>query len=477
MRTAYLLSAAACVPAFAQAAFAQTAFNELEPNSLRTEATVVSCLAPGDTLSGSTTGTLTGPGDVTLPSADVFRVQTCALPAGIYRHELALASATPGLVTTLRGLAQAGAPGAGGTATGIDATLSTGSGDGSVATPRTSAWYGFGGAEELYWRVTGNGSTTQPYTATFSTSAISALALGTFVAGPLTISCVGQGHLSDTDLWLYDANLQAIAGAGNDDKYQTGLVQSELTRTLAPGTYYLALAGYNLANHLTTPADDDFAQGHVLDFPGALATNRTTANYALHFTVSDAGQSVPVTAVANVLRSHEVLFFRFEVVSAVAQPFCFGDGTLTDHTTPCPCANDGGPGRGCANSFQPAGAQLTLSGAAANDDVVLHSNGTPTFSFTLFLQHAAAGDQAFHDGVLCAGGSMVRLRGRNAAAGQAAFPDSNFANDQSLTLSQRGGVAVGSSALRYYSAWYRNASTTFCPPATANVTNGWRLVW
>jgi len=159
------------------------------------------------------------------------------------------------------------------------------------------------------------------------------------------------------------------------------------------------------------------------------------------------------------------------------EPFCFGDGLLVDHTTACPCANDGITGRGCAHSFDPSGASIGWTGQVSADTVVLETNFTPSTSFTLFMQHDAAGDTIFHDGVLCAGGTLTRLRGRNAVAGQAFFPNSNFANDSTLTLSQRGGVIVGSGATRYYAGFYRNASTTFCPPATANVTNGLRIVW
>jgi len=157
-------------------------------------------------------------------------------------------------------------------------------------------------------------------------------------------------------------------------------------------------------------------------------------------------------------------------------PFCFGDGTLSDHTTPCPCGNSGDPGNGCAHSFSILGANLVGEGAIPNDDVVLHATGMPSTAFTLFMQHDAPGDTIFHDGTLCAGGNLVRLRGRAAAGGEARFPDSNFAND-SMTLSTRGGVTVGSGAQRRYAAWYRNASTTFCPPATANVSNGWKITW
>ena len=45
------------------------------------------------------------------------------------------------------------------------------------------------------------------------------------------------------------------------------------------------------------------------------------------------------------------------------------------------------------------------------------------------------------------------------------------------TLSQRGFVTPGSGALRHYSVFYRSSAATFCPPATANVTNGVRVIW
>ena len=157
--------------------------------------------------------------------------------------------------------------------------------------------------------------------------------------------------------------------------------------------------------------------------------------------------------------------------------FCAGDGSLTDHTTPCPCGNNGAVGNGCGHSFDANGANLSATGTPSLDDVVLHSQFEPVSSFTLMMQHASAGDTIFHDGVLCAGNPLIRLRGRAAVAGEAFFPNSNFAQDSTTTLSIRGGVTIGSGARRYYAAWYRNASSTFCPPATANVTNGWMIDW
>jgi len=158
-------------------------------------------------------------------------------------------------------------------------------------------------------------------------------------------------------------------------------------------------------------------------------------------------------------------------------PFCFGDGSIVDHTSACPCGNFGDSGHGCSHSFSFAGALLTATGTAANDDVVLQASDMPATAFGLYMQHDAPGDQVFHDGILCAGGTLTRLRGRPSVGGASMFPDSSFANDATLTLSQRGGVTPGSGVTRFYATWYRNASTTFCPPATANVTNGWRVVW
>ncbi len=167
----------------------------------------------------------------------------------------------------------------------------------------------------------------------------------------------------------------------------------------------------------------------------------------------------------------------YEYPATDSRPFCSGDAAPTHHATLCPCANFGAIGHGCASSAVASGAQLVASGTPAADDVVLDASDLPASTTTLFLQHDALDDRVFHDGVLCAGGTVLRLRPRAAVAGAARFPDANFPQDASTTLSQRGGVVVGSGAVRYYSVYYRSASSSFCPPATANVTNGWRIAW
>ncbi|MBK7876888.1 MAG: hypothetical protein IPJ77_14275 [Planctomycetes bacterium] len=153
--------------------------------------------------------------------------------------------------------------------------------------------------------------------------------------------------------------------------------------------------------------------------------------------------------------------------------FCAGDGTLTDHTTPCPCANNGAAGNGCANSANAAGANLTTTGLPSTDDVVLAGSGMPLTVSCIYLQGDALNDGVFGDGVRCAGGSLIRLRTKTNAGGASSFPDST----DTITLSARGGVTVGSGARRYYQTYYRNSAAAFCPPETFNVTNGIQIDW
>ena len=153
-------------------------------------------------------------------------------------------------------------------------------------------------------------------------------------------------------------------------------------------------------------------------------------------------------------------------------PFCAGDAFMTDHTTPCPCANTGAQGNGCANSANPNGANLDTTGIQTNDDVVLHGTGMPATVACIYLQGDALGDVVFGDGVRCTDGTLLRLRTKVNVGGASSFPDSV----ETVTLSQRGGVTLGSGR-RYYQAYYRNAAGAFCPPETFNVTNGVHIDW
>jgi len=454
------------------AARAQTSFPEIEPNETKATATAAACLVAGDSVTGTSTGSVTTAGPT---SVDTFRVQTCALPLGIYEHRLTLATANGG---SIRGVTQTGTIGVGGTPTTTEIELQS-----NQTTPsRFNVWYGFGKGEEIYYRVTGAAATTTPYAATLSTTPITATPVaGAFNPGSITITTVGQGHTTDTEVWVYDSTLTAIPGFGNDDVITPFSRQSNLVRTYAAGVYYVAITQYSFSNNLGAANDDDWVSGPCTDFANVAVQGINThlASMPINFSISDGATTTPVAAVLNATSNeHEVRWFTFTVGTPVVfNAFCTNGSLGTDHTTPCPCGNIGLPGNGCGHSFDPNGANMSATGSAANDDVVLHSQFEPVSSFTLMMQHASAGDSIFHDGVICAGNPLIRLRGRSAVAGEAFFPNSNFAQDSTTTLSIRGGVPVGSGFTRYYAGWYRNASSTFCPPATANVTNGWVIVW
>ncbi|MBK7878219.1 MAG: hypothetical protein IPJ77_21395 [Planctomycetes bacterium] len=159
--------------------------------------------------------------------------------------------------------------------------------------------------------------------------------------------------------------------------------------------------------------------------------------------------------------------------SSPPMAFCFGDGMLTDHTTPCPCSNDGTAGNGCANSANANGANLATSGATVTDDVVLLGSGMPATVSCIYLQGTGTDDAVFGDGVRCTGGTLLRLRTKSNVGGASSFPDSV----ETITLSQRGGVVVGSGVVRNYQTYYRNSAALFCPPETYNVTNGMTITW
>jgi hypothetical protein len=302
----------------AATSLAQTNFPEVEPNSVKAEATAVLNIVPGDTLSGTTTGIGAVAGDTALTTGDTFRVKTAPLPLGIYKHRLTLTTATTtGHTGTLRGLNQTGTAGTastGGSAGTTDTTIQTTST--TTTPPRFNQWYGFGKAEELYYRVNGTTATTAAYTATFSTSTVpfTAIAVPFESTNPITITTIGVTS-NDTEIFVFDANLDALPGFSNDDDGPNGVggLQSELTRTFAPGTYYVAVTSFNSAwNHVSPPDDDIFAASPLMDFPGSLvrsSSGTTALDWDFAISASNVGwvQAGPLAAGAP----YDILWFQF----------------------------------------------------------------------------------------------------------------------------------------------------------------------
>ncbi len=445
-------------------ASAQTNFPEVEPNSTKAEATPVACMRAGDFLTGTTTGTSLTTGSTLVSTADTFRIQTCALPICIYRHRLVITTTgTPGYQGTIRGLSQIGGVIQQNTDIQMQTTLTTTLGI-------YNQWYGFGKGEEIYYRISGTGATTSPYAVTMETVPETPVAVpGVFAPGTVTITTENQGHQTDTDLWVYDSNLNAIPFFGNDDTPITlpgGGVnfESTLQATFAPGTYFLALTNYQFGNDQPA-APNDFQTGNVVDFPDAAVNGPEfpAVPLAMDFQITDGvtSSSVPV------LKTEPLAIHWFQFTVGAPTPpvgYCFGDSGN------CPCGSVGAAGNGCPHSANPAGGHLAGAGSASvsSDSFALTGSGMPNSSALYFQGTTRINNGAgvvFGDGLRCTGGAVTRLGIKINAAGTSTYPIG-----ADVPISVKGAITAGG-CIRTYQCWFRNAAP-FCNPETFNLTNG-----
>lgn len=140
---------------------------------------------------------------------------------------------------------------------------------------------------------------------------------------------------------------------------------------------------------------------------------------------------------------------------------CFGDGS----SAPCPCANPGASGAGCANTTG-VGAALRAHGSTsvARDDLWFDATGLPGNaggSTYLFVGSSVAGGGAGipnFGGLRCVGGVLVRLGQHHwKGAGSASWPSG---------LGAIGGWSAGST--RHFQSMYRDMTN---PCSVANFTN------
>ncbi|MFO0830921.1 MAG: choice-of-anchor X domain-containing protein [Phycisphaerales bacterium] len=310
--------------------------NETEPNDNKAGANPVVGMVSGDTITGTTTGTSTTTAGAA--SSDNFRIKTAPAPLGIYRHQLVITTTTAGHTGTIRGLNQTGATAApwNGSSVGTIGTTDTTVQSTSTATTpaRANVWFGFGKEEEVFYRVTGGTATTAPFVATLTDTPVTPVSgPSAIIAGPVTITTIGQ-TTEDTDFWLYDSNFNAILGAGCDDESTNGggtgaTAEGILTRTLTPGTYYLAVSRYNLSNNQASPCDDDFRIGSVLDFPNAVLCTSTTTT-AADLDVSIGGNIVTLVGAAST--GYDVKFVQFTVIPQTAPTPPVGAGNAAPGT-------------------------------------------------------------------------------------------------------------------------------------------------
>jgi hypothetical protein len=124
-----------------------------------------------------------------------------------------------------------------------------------------------------------------------------------------------------------------------------------------------------------------------------------------------------------------------------------------------------------------AGASLVGSGfhRGTTDTFVLTASGVPLFTSGLFFQGTAQANSGagvlFGDGLLCVGGTLIRLAVKAAQGTTINYP---AAGDP--LISAVGGIGPNG-ALRTYQVWYRDANLSFCTPSVFNLTNGLYVVW
>jgi hypothetical protein len=292
------------------ACLAQTDTPEIEPNESKAAATVVPSMAPGDTLSGTCTGTGTAPG---IASLDTWNINTTpAGTPGIYEYRLVINdTGTTGHTISLRGLTQTN---------GAIGTSDIAVQNVPPATAHFVKWFANEQPSNVYFRIFGTSATSAPYSVVLQRFPVTVVQVPNPVdAGPVYISTIGQ-TLVNTDLWLYDANLNAIFDAGNDNETVasggTGATQlSRLQRSLSPGTYILAISATNLANYLPSPEDDGNRNSPVMDSANAICTSTAIAgdtdlDFVIGNRCSGNSQSVSVTA-----QFMEVKFVSFTVAA------------------------------------------------------------------------------------------------------------------------------------------------------------------
>src|SRR5687768_8474899 len=292
---------------------------EVEPNDSKAEATLIPNLQSGETFTGfQLSGTPDG-------SRDYFRVQTAPAPLGIYRHRLR--TVTPDGQFNLghhypyiRGIRFEN-----GVVTGMEDPAQTGVRPGD----RYNDYYAFGKGESLYFRIDHAalpGAEIGEYRVTLTSSPVTPVNLGVFIPGTITIDTRQRarnisGGQHNTDLWIYDAQLDAIPDYGNDTSTDGAPFNpgAKLTRAYQPGTYFMALAAYDLINDQVNPPDDPSRLvGTVLDFPDAVLSsyeaNGSQAGSDLDFGVTDSAGTREFSAVKPD-SVYGVYWARFQVAS------------------------------------------------------------------------------------------------------------------------------------------------------------------
>lgn len=199
-------------------------------------------------------------------------------------------------------------------------------------------------------------------------------------------------------------------------------------------------------------------------------------DYAVWPSFSNNGRFIAFYSLANNLVPNDMnqssdVFIRDQALASAFTPYCFGDGTGAT----CPCNNTGAPNRGCTNSLPgSAGAVLVATGlpSISSDTVTLTAEevtGTGLLFQGTSPLGAGAGSE-FGDGLLCLGGTIVRLAVVAPVGLNATYPNVT----QTTPVHTAGGIAAP--GLFTYQFWYRDA-LFYCTLSTFNLTQGLSTIW
>ncbi|MBL0870094.1 MAG: hypothetical protein IBJ18_05890 [Phycisphaerales bacterium] len=333
------------------------ATSEVEPNNTKATAQVIT-LSSGQAICGDSI-------NATAAEFDYFKVAGTAPAAGqIILNRIQYTSSTPTHVVTIRGLSQATT----GINAGTDVTALTATGA-TTTPPRFIQWYTLGNdtspdARQVFVRVSGATTSTTRYRLDYSSSVVTPVESGVSIpAGDVTVTTVGS-TTTDTDFWVYDQNLNPVAGFGEDDESDV-IAQGTVTKPLTAGTYYVAISNFNLQNNQPSPAEDGFRIGNVQDFPGVVLNTSTTATSDLTLLIGPGGGTLTPVVTAK-SSAFDVKFVKFTVTGG-ATAGCNPADIACDNGDPLAsnpgCTNSTtGPNEGDFNAFFAANGFFFQSG-------------------------------------------------------------------------------------------------------------------
>ncbi len=264
--------------------------------------------------------------------------------------------------------------------------------------------------------------------------------------------------------------------SGNDELLMDDAVDPG---SIIPAVYTfsgLSAGTYTVYTYAWAPDNANFRSSvSVNGGPVSSVGGAWTGGYTLG--VTHAIDTVLLGAGANIVVSitdfaTAATFNGIQIVQA-GTPFTSFCGGEAIGTTCLACGNNGGVGRGCANSSSAVGARLVSSGIASlsADTVVLGASDLTGPALFLQANSLAASPMTFGDGMLCAAVGILRLGIVFPVAGAASYPGGLTPGAVSV-----GGAPISAGDTKHYQCWYRDA-VAFCSASTFNLTNGISLTW